>query len=73
MFKFKFRPGTNRLKIKLGRHRVKNDDRQCKLCGAQCESVVHVLLCKIPLGIFRKTFRQFVEGGGELRKLCYFQ
>ena len=52
MFKFRFRYSTNRLNKKLGRHRGKNDDRQCKLCGAQCESVVHVLLCKIPLEIF---------------------
>ena len=27
----------------LGRHSGKNGDRQCKLCGNECESVVHVL------------------------------
>ena len=27
----------------LRRHRDKIDDRQCKLCGDECESVVHVL------------------------------
>ena len=27
----------------LGRHRSRNDDGQCKLCGEECESVVHVL------------------------------
>ena len=30
---FKFRSGTNGLNEELGRHRGKNDDRQCKLCG----------------------------------------
>ncbi len=24
-------------------HKGKNDNRQCKLCGEECESVVHVL------------------------------
>ena len=23
--------------MKIGRHRGKNDDRQCKLCGDECE------------------------------------
>ena len=40
---FKFRSGTNGLNEELGRHRDKNYDRQCKLCGEECESVVHVL------------------------------
>ena len=31
------------LNEELGRHRGKNDDRQCKLCRGECESVVHVL------------------------------
>ena len=30
---FKFRSGTNGLNEELGRHRGKNDDRQCKLLG----------------------------------------
>ena len=34
---FKFRSGTNGLNEELGRHRGKNDDRQCKLCGDECE------------------------------------
>ena len=37
---FKFRSGTNGLNEELGRHRSKNNDRQCKLCGDECESVV---------------------------------
>ena len=37
---FKFRLGINGLNEELGRHRGKNDDRQCKLCGEECESVV---------------------------------
>ena len=40
---FKFRSGTNGLNEELGRHRGKNEDRQCKLCRGECESVVHVL------------------------------
>ena len=33
-----------------GRHRGKNGDRQCKLCGDECESVVHVyVLCECPV------------------------
>ena len=40
---FKFRSGTNGLNEELGSHRGKNGDRQCKLCGDECESVVHVL------------------------------
>ena len=39
---FKFRSDTNGNE-ELGRHRGKNDDRQCKLCGDECESAVHVL------------------------------
>ena len=35
--------GTNGLNEELGRHRGKNDDRQCKLCRGESESVVHVL------------------------------
>ena len=34
---FKFRSGTNGLN-----EDIKNGDRQCKLCGDECESVVHV-------------------------------
>ena len=37
---FKFRSGTNGLNEELGRQRGTNDDRQCKLCGEECESVV---------------------------------
>ena len=36
----KFRSGANGLNEEPGRHQ---DDRQCKLCGDECESVVHVL------------------------------
>ena len=37
---FKFRSDTNGLNEELGRHRGKSDDRQCKLCEEECESVV---------------------------------
>ncbi len=36
---FKVRSGTNGLNDELGRHRGKNDDRHCKLCGNECESL----------------------------------
>ena len=60
---FKFRSGTNGLNKELGRHRGNNGDRQCKLCGDECESVVHVLWeCPVYDSI-RNTFM------GELDKL----
>ena len=37
---FKFRSGTHGLNEELGRH---SDRVECTLCGAECESVVHVL------------------------------
>ena len=48
--------------VELGRHRGKNGDRQCKLCGDECESVVHVLW-ECP--VYRNTFT------GELDKLLW--
>ena len=48
----KCRSGANGLNEELGRHRDKNDDRRCKLCG--CESVVLFsgsVLCMILLEI----------------------
>ena len=35
--------GTYGLKEELGRHRGKEGKSECTLCGAECESVVHVL------------------------------
>ena len=66
---FKFRSGTNGLNEELGRHRGKNGDRQCKLCGDECESVVHVLW-ECP--VYRNTFMGELDkllGGGVLRSL----
>ena len=40
---FKFRSGTHGLNEGLGRHRGREGKVQCTLCGAECESVVHVL------------------------------
>ena len=37
---FKFRSGLNE---ELGRHRGTEGKSECTLCGAECESVVHVL------------------------------
>ena len=58
---FKFRSGTNGLNEELGRHRGKNDDRQCKLCGDECESVVHVLWECPAYDTFRSTFMEDLD------------
>ena len=55
------------MKSYAGSHRGKNNDRQCKLCGDECESVVHVLWeCPVYDSI-RSTFIVELEnllGGG---------
>ena len=40
---FKFRSGTHGLNKELGKHRGREGKSECALCGAECESVVHVL------------------------------
>jgi hypothetical protein len=40
---FKFRSGTHGLNEELGRHRGREGRKECLLCGAECESVSHVL------------------------------
>ena len=40
---FKFWSGTHGLNEELGRHRGREGKLECTLCGAECESVVHVL------------------------------
>ena len=40
---FKFRSGTHGINEELGRHRGREGKIECSLCGAECESVVHVL------------------------------
>ena len=57
---FKFRSGTNGLNEELGRHRGKNDDRQCK-CGDECESVVHVLWECPAYDTIRSTFMEDLD------------
>ena len=39
----KFRSGMRGLNDELGRHRGREGKSECTLCGAECESVVHVL------------------------------
>ena len=39
----KFRSGTHGLNEVLGRHRGRKGKVKCTSCGAECESVVHVL------------------------------
>ena len=68
---FKFRSGTNGMNEELGRHRGKNDDRQCKLCGDECESGT----CALGVScICRNTFMGELDkllGGGVLRSLVH--
>ena len=40
---FKFRSGTHGLNEELGRHRGREGKLECTLCGAECDSLVHVL------------------------------
>ena len=40
---FKFQLGTDGLNEELGRHRGREREVECTLCGAECESIVHVL------------------------------
>ena len=40
---FKFRSVTHGLNEELGRHRGREGKSECVLCGAECESVAHVL------------------------------
>ena len=40
---FKFRSGTYGLNEELGRHRGREGKSECTSCGAECESMVHVL------------------------------
>ena len=40
---FKFRSGTHGLTEELGRHRGRESNKECELCGNECESVSHVL------------------------------
>ena len=40
---FKFRSGTNGLNEELGRHSGREGNKECELCGNECESVSHVL------------------------------
>ena len=56
-----FRSSTNGLNEELGRHWGKNDDRQCKLCGDECESVVHVLWECPAYDTFRSTFMEDLD------------
>ena len=58
---FKFRSGTNGLNEELGRHRGKNEDRQCKLCGDECGSVVHVPWECLAYDTIRSTFMEDLD------------
>ena len=66
---FKFRSSTTGLNEELGRHGGKNDDRQCKLCGDECESVVHALWECPAYDTIRNTFMEDLDNllGGSFR------
>ena len=61
---FKFRPGTHGLNEEIGRHRGREGKVECSICGAECESVVHVLWecptyssCRVG---FRAKFKELI-------------
>ena len=54
---FKFRPGTHGLNEELGRHRGREGKVECSICGAECESVVHVLWECPAYSLCREGFR----------------
>ncbi len=47
---------TNGLNEELGRHRGKNNDWQCKICGDECVNVVRVVLECPVYDTIRNTF-----------------
>ena len=57
----------------LGRHRGRNDDRQCKLCGEECESVVHVLWERVDAVLREREYREFNEGLNSKVKLSLYK
>ena len=54
---FKFRSGTHGLNEELGRHRGREGKVECSICGAECESVVHVLCEYLAYSSRREGFR----------------
>ena len=57
---FKFRSGTHGLNEELGRHRGRERKVECTLCGAECESVVHVSLECSAYGSFRLMLQELI-------------
>ena len=55
---FKFRSGTHGLNEELGRHSDRDGRVECTLCGAECESVVHVLWECSSYSACRNNFRK---------------
>ena len=58
---FKFRSGTHGLNEELGRHRGGEGKLECTLCGAECESVVHVLWECTAYSSSRASFREKLQ------------
>ena len=61
MRELKFRSGTHGLNEELGRHSDRDGRVECTLCGAECESVVHVLWeCSTCRDIFQEVLKQLL-------------
>ena len=58
---FKFRSGTHGLNEELGRHSDRDGKVECTLCGAECESVVHMLWeCSSYRDNFQEALKQLL-------------
>ena len=62
---FKFRSGTHGLNEELGRHKGREGNKECELCGNECESVSHVLWeCSTYYSSSRTDFLLKLQGMG---------
>ena len=59
---FKLRSGTNGLMHELGRHRGRDNDQSCKICGSECESVEHFIWECTLYDKQRRDFLQSLKG-----------
>ena len=56
----------------LGRHRDKENDQSCKICGSECESVEHVIWEGALYDKQRKDFLQSLKGTLEVKEFDNF-
>ena len=71
---FKFGSGTHGLNKELGRHSDREGRVKCTLCGAECESVVHVLWECSSYSNCRDNFQEALKQllGARLRRFAAF-